>query len=142
MNVEGNLSNCISDICCLCCPTIGFCGISTGINELIVDGLLANIGIGIVPLFCSSSLAKDVPVPIARGTDSFSLCVCVDTFMDSLRRISGQTKCRKLITKNVFLESRLIPCVKHQSFVAAEQGTRTRNHRKLTGNVRQSSTII
>ena len=45
----GNLSNCSSDICCLCCPTIEFCGISTGNNELTVDGLLANVGIGIVP---------------------------------------------------------------------------------------------
>ena len=52
---------------------MGFCGISTSIDELMVDGLLANIGIGIVPLFCSSSLAKEVPVPIARGTDSVSL---------------------------------------------------------------------
>ena len=26
----GNLSNCNSDICCLCCPTIDFCGKSTG----------------------------------------------------------------------------------------------------------------
>ena len=32
-----NLSNCSSDSCCLCCPTIRFCGISTGIDELIVD---------------------------------------------------------------------------------------------------------
>ena len=71
----GNLSNCSSDICCLCCPTMEFCGISTGIDELMVDGLLANICIGIVPLFCTSSLVKEVPVPIARGTDSVSLRV-------------------------------------------------------------------
>ena len=51
-------------------PTIQFCGISTGNNELMVDGLLANVGIGIVLLCCSSSLAKEVPVPTARGTDS------------------------------------------------------------------------
>ena len=71
----GNLSSCNSDICCLCCPTIEFCGISTGINELMVDGRLANVGIGIVPLFCSSSLAKEVRVPVACGTDSVSLGV-------------------------------------------------------------------
>ena len=40
-----------------------------------VDGLVANVGIGIVPLFCSSSLAKEVPIPIAGGTDSVSLRV-------------------------------------------------------------------
>ena len=83
------MSNCSSYICCLCCPSIGFCGISTGINELMVNGLPANVGIGIVPLLClsslakeapanvgigivplfwSSSLAKEVPVPIVRGT--------------------------------------------------------------------------
>ena len=52
-----------------------FCGISTGVNELMVDGFLAHVGIGIVPLFCSSSLANEVSVPIARGTDSVSLLV-------------------------------------------------------------------
>ena len=35
-----------------------FCGNSTGIVELTVDGLLANVGIGIVPLFCLSSLLR------------------------------------------------------------------------------------
>ena len=44
----GNLSNCNSYICCLCCPTIGFCGNSTGIVELVVNGFVANVGIGIV----------------------------------------------------------------------------------------------
>ena len=68
----GNLSICNSDICCLCCPTMGFCG-NSSISELMADGLLANVGIGIVPLFCSSSLAKEVPVPIACGTDPRSL---------------------------------------------------------------------
>ena len=47
-----------------------FRGNSTGIVELIVDGLPANVGIGIVPLFCLSSLAKRVPV--ACGTDTVS----------------------------------------------------------------------
>ena len=62
-NVEsvGNLSNYSSDICCLCCPTLEFCGILTGENELMVDGLLANVGIGIVPLIRSSSLATSLP---------------------------------------------------------------------------------
>ena len=32
-----NLSKCSSDICCLCCPTIEFCGISTGNDEIVVD---------------------------------------------------------------------------------------------------------
>ena len=29
-----------------------FCGIPTGMSELIVDGLPANVGIGIVSLLC------------------------------------------------------------------------------------------
>ena len=53
----------------------GFFGISTGIDELMVDGLLANIGIVIVPLFCSSSLAKEVPVRVARVELILSLSV-------------------------------------------------------------------
>ena len=60
-----NLSKCNSDICCLCCPTRKFCGISTGSVERTVDGLPANVGIGIVPLFCSSPLAKRVADPAA-----------------------------------------------------------------------------
>ena len=63
-NVEnaGNLSKCSSEICCLCCPTIEFCGISTRNNEFMVDGLLANVGVGIVPyldlhLFWQESLS-------------------------------------------------------------------------------------
>ena len=43
MMMEKNLSNWSSDICCLCCPTIELCGISTGIKELMVGGLLANV---------------------------------------------------------------------------------------------------
>ena len=76
-NVEGvgNSSICSSDICCLCCPNMEFCRISTGNNELMVDGLLADVGIGIVPSIRSSSLAKEVPVPIACGTDTVSLGV-------------------------------------------------------------------
>ena len=70
-NVEcsGKLSICSSDICCLCCPAVEFCGVSTGNNELMVDGLLANVGIEIVPLIRSSSLATGVPVPICTGID-------------------------------------------------------------------------
>ena len=69
------MSNCSSDMSCLRCPTTGFCRISTGIDELMVDGLVANVGIGIVPLYCSSSLVKEVFVLIAGGTDSVSLRV-------------------------------------------------------------------
>ena len=71
----GNLSNCNSDICCLCCPTMEFSWTSTSINELMVDGLLANVGIGSVLLFCSSSLVKEVPVPVVCGTDPVCLGV-------------------------------------------------------------------
>ena len=47
---------------------------STCIDELTVDCLVANVGIEIMPSFCSSSFAKEVPVPISRGTESVSLC--------------------------------------------------------------------
>ena len=45
---SGNSSECNPDIC----PTMKLCGNSTGIVELAVDGLLANVGIGIVPCMC------------------------------------------------------------------------------------------
>ena len=73
---SGNLSNCGSDICCLCGPTIEFCKNFTGTVELMVDGLLANVGIGIVPLFCLSSLVKGVPDTGACWTDPRSLLWC------------------------------------------------------------------
>ena len=37
---------------------MGLCGISTGINEFMVDGLLANVGIGNVPLFFARHLLR------------------------------------------------------------------------------------
>ena len=53
------------------CPAMEIWGLSTGNNELMVDGLLAKVGIGIVPLIRSSSLATGVPVtdpdPLALG---------------------------------------------------------------------------
>ena len=61
----GNLSNGSSEICSLYGPTIEFCKNSTAIVELTVDGLLANVGIGIVSLLCLSSIAKDVPDIVA-----------------------------------------------------------------------------
>ena len=51
----------------------------------------------------ASSLAREVPVLIARGTDSVFSCLMSDIIMNSLRRISGRTECRTLITKKVFL---------------------------------------
>ena len=48
---------------------------STGIVELIVDGLLTKVGIGLVSPLCLSSLVKEVPVPVACGTDRVSLGV-------------------------------------------------------------------
>ena len=61
---------------------------------------LQNIDISIVPLIRSSSLAKEVPVPIACGTDPFSWC---RRMVNSLIMILGRIECRKLITKNVYL---------------------------------------
>ena len=43
------------------------CGISTGTKELIVGGLLANIGIGILLPSLSSSLATSFPVLMSAG---------------------------------------------------------------------------
>ena len=54
----GNLSNCSSKIFCLRGPNMEFFGNSNGINKLIVDGLPANVRIGIVSLLCLSSLAE------------------------------------------------------------------------------------
>ena len=67
-DVVVNLSNYSSDICCLCCPTIELCGISTGLQDLMVDGLLANVRIGIVLPIRSSSLPTGAPVQIRTGT--------------------------------------------------------------------------
>ena len=68
-----------------------------------VDGLLANVGIGIVPLFCLSSLAKGVPVPVACGTDScLSLC---PTVMKFLEQDFGANQTEKM-------DSGLTPCIK------------------------------
>ena len=77
LTIWENLSNGSSEILLFFCSrTIEFCGNSTSINELMVDGLAANVGTGIVPLFCLSSLVKKVSsVPGACGTDPRSLCV-------------------------------------------------------------------
>ena len=97
MNVEKGICPIAAPIFAVsCCHTAGFCGNSTNILELTIDGLPANVSIGNVPLFCSPSLAKEVPVPITRGT------VCLSwrrTIMNSLKRISRRTKSRKLNTK-------------------------------------------
>ena len=61
-------------ICCLCCPTIEFCGIFSGIVKLVVNGFVANVSIGIVPLFCFTFLGNSVPDPVACGTDPRSVC--------------------------------------------------------------------
>ena len=71
----GSLSNCSSDICFLCCPTIELCGISTGLQDLMVDGQLANVGIGIVFPIRSSSLARGAPVLVSTGTSPVALGV-------------------------------------------------------------------
>ena len=114
----GNLSNCSSDICCLCGLTIEFCGNSTSILELTVDGLLANVGIGIVSLPCLSSLVKGVTDPVACWTAPRSFCGAQGWI--SWWWFRRRVNCRKLLTQNVFLLSRRIPCVMWQAFVAAQ----------------------
>ena len=83
------MSNSGSNICYLCCPKKEFRGNPTGIVELAVNGFVANVGIGIVPLFCLSSLVKIDPVPVACGTTPRSLG------LNSLMTISGRIKRRK-----------------------------------------------
>ena len=82
---QGILSNCNSDICCLCCPTKEFCGNSTGINEMTVDGLPANVGIGNVPQCCLSSPVKKFCPCNFWNWSTFSLYV---VRLNSLRMIS------------------------------------------------------
>ena len=65
-NAEGSKRS--SDICCLYCPTTDLRNIHQK-YELMVDGFLVNVGIGIVPLIRSSSIAKRIPVPICTGID-------------------------------------------------------------------------
>ena len=68
---SANLSNWNSDIC----PTMKLCGNSTGsIKELAVDGLVANVGIGVVPWFSVSSPVWKVFVLPFTGTASRFLC--------------------------------------------------------------------
>ena len=64
---QGICRNAFSNICYLSCPTVELCGISTGTKELIVGGLLANVGIGIVLPILSSSLATSLFVLISAG---------------------------------------------------------------------------
>ena len=83
-----SLSNCSSDIGCLCCPTIEFCRISSSLLELIVIGLVANIGIGIVggsfSARSSNGVEEPVGCPITTGSPyyhdlhlRFSPCLCL-----------------------------------------------------------------
>ena len=79
----GNLSNWSSDICCLFCPTIKLCGISTRTKEFIVVGLLANVGIGIVFPIRSSSLATSLTCSTwCRKLINSSIGVCDDSSVE------------------------------------------------------------
>ena len=119
---SGNLSNCHPDTCCLCCPTTYFCGISKGYLELEVNGLDAR--------FCSDLTSQTCfYLRISRRTASRFHCTWSD---ENSRKISSWIKRRKLISKNVFLHTKLIPKIKRQSIAAAEQSTRTRKHPRLT----------
>ena len=71
---------------------IKFCGNSTCNNELKVKGLLANVGIGIVPLFCLSSLVNKIPVLVPCGTDPCSLCVSQECCKRTQAHASGATR--------------------------------------------------
>ena len=111
----GNLSNWSSGICCLCCPTIVFCGISTGNNELMADGLLANVGIGTVPFFRSSPLTTRVPSPICIGTDPAAPGV-VEWWIPWWW-FRDESNVEQWLPKAFSLWSRRIPCIEWQAFL-------------------------
>ena len=97
-----------------------------------VDGLPANVGIGIVPLFCLSSPVKKVPV--ACETDILVLFVVRKTeFLEDDLWVNH--------TQEIDFQKRF-PVIPMQAFVAAQHGTRTWNHCRQTGNERQSPTLI
>ena len=62
-----------SDICSLCCTAIEFCGISAGGKGFIVDGLPADVGIGIVLPIRSSHLATGLPALLCIGIPPVAL---------------------------------------------------------------------
>ena len=101
-----------------------FCGISTEDNSW-STAFLQMSALELCLCFKSSCPGKWVPVPVACRKKS--CCTWCRKMVNSLVMISGVNKW-KLITKNVFLLSRRIACVKW--------------HCWLTGNVRQSSTVI
>ena len=98
----GNASNCSSDFCCLCCPTTYFCGVSTGCVKFVVNGLDANIGIGIAPKSCPSLLVRLVFTSgwRSKGTASRFLCTLSDEILWGKSR--GESNVRKLIKKKSF----------------------------------------
>ena len=79
-----NLSKRSSDICCLCCPTRELCGISTDIQEFMVDGLLANVGIEIVLPVSSSSPAARALCKYALEPHLWPLVSKIDEFLDKV----------------------------------------------------------
>ena len=74
-----------------------------------------------------------------RDCSTFSLHVFR---LNSLRMIPWPTKCRKLMTKKVFLWSKRIPRIKRLAFVAAHHRAWTWITCWLTGNIRIFSTIV
>ena len=98
----GNLSNCNSDISCRCCPTIEFCWKSTSVTEPIHSrrpSCKCRHWNCVSLLFVISCEKSPRPCSLWNWS-SFSLwCARVN----SLMMILGRIKCRKLITKNVFL---------------------------------------
>ena len=105
-----------------------FCSNSTGIVELAVNGLGANVGIGTVACFSLSSIVSLVFILSALETVSRFPCASSDEILWKKSR-------RESNVENRFPKT--FSCtIKWQSVIAAEQRTRTRNHSKLNGNVR------
>ena len=97
-NVEGvrNLLNWSPDMCSLCCTAIECCGISAVNKEFMVDGLLANIGIGVVLPFRSYPLATGSLVTYLHTCSTWSRRV-----KNSLMRCLWWFERGRWIAKNV-----------------------------------------
>ena len=76
MIVDEGICRIAAPICAVfAVQTIEFCGISTGLKELMVGGLRAIVGIGIVLPIRSSSLATSLPVLMSAGASPVALGV-------------------------------------------------------------------
>ena len=133
-NVEGvrNLSN-----LSLCCTAMEFCGISAGRKEFMVDGLPADIGIGIVLPIRSSQVSLYFS---ALGFHLWHFHSWSEEFLD--KGVCDESNLGRGLPKNVSLCPRQILCIKWHASIAAQHRSRTWSDCPLAGNVRIFSTAI